>query len=171
MSVLIQTFAAPISNGAEPTPESAQQWISLNSYAARLLEIRFGYWTHLAVWTLKTALEQPPKAYKPSLNCAVAAAAEWIIHSGYFIFGRLTELGKDGKSGEGRGEEDESIGVGVGPLFGGKAGLTMERWHFWKQRFGEVRKLLDAQAKKQATKAQMRMNEIEQTRIQSLDNV
>lgn len=168
MSVLIQNFAAPISNGAEPTPCSAQQWISLNSYAARLLGLRLGHWTHLAVWTLMTALEQPPKVYRSSLNCAVAAAAEWIIHSGYFIFERITELGTDGRSGERRGEGDESSRVSVGPLFKGKAGLTMERWHFWKQRFGEVRKLLDAQAKKKAIKAQMKMKKIEQKRLQLL---
>lgn len=118
-----------------------------------------------------TALEQPTKGCRSSLNCAVEAAAEWIIHSGHFIFERLTVLGTDGKSGEGRGEGDESSRVSVGPLFTGKAGLTMERWHFWKQRFEEVRNLLDAQAKKQASKAQMKMTQVERTRIQSLDNV
>lgn len=152
MSVLIQNFAAPISNGAEPTPYSPQQWINLNSYAARLLELRLGHWTHLAVWTLMTALEQPPEVYRSSLNCAVAVAAEWIINSRYFIFERLTELGTDGKSEERRGKGDESSRVSVGPLFNGKAGLTMERCHFWKQRFGEVGKLLDAQAKKKQLK-------------------
>lgn len=166
--MLIQNFAAPISDGAEPTAYSAQQWTSLNSYAARLLELRLGHWTYLAVWTLMTALEQPPEVYRSSLNCAVAAAAEWVIHSGCFIFERLTELGTDGKCGERRGEGDESSRVSIGPLFKGKAGLTMERWNFWKQRFGELRKLLDAQVKKKAIKAQMSMKKIEQKRIQLL---
>lgn len=166
--MLIQNLAAPISNGAEPTPYSAQQWISLNSYAARLLELRLGYWTRLAVWALMKALEQPPEAYRSSLNCAVAAAAEWIIHSGFFIFERLIELGTDGISGERTGEGDESRRVSIGPLFKGKAGLTMERWQFWKQRFGEVGNLLDAQVKTKAIKAQMSMEKIEQKRMQLL---
>lgn len=168
MSVLIQNFAAPISDGAEPTPYSAQQWISLNSYAARLLGLRLGLWTHLAVWTLMTALEQPPKVYGSSLNCAVAAAAEWIIHSGNFIFARLTELGTKEKSGARSREGGENSMMSVGLLFKGKAALTMERWHFWEKRFGEVTKLLDLEAKKSAIKAQMRMKKIEQTPIQSL---
>lgn len=115
-----------------------------------------------------TALEKPPEVYRSSLICAVAAAAEWIILSGCFIFERLTELGTDGKSGDRRGEGDESSRVSIGPLFRGMAGLTMERWHFWKQRFGEVRKLLDAQVKKKAIKAQMSMKKIEQKCIQIL---
>lgn len=63
----------------------------------------------------------------------------------------------------GRGHEgDESSRLSIGPLFRGKAGLTIERWQFRKQWFEEVSKLLDAQVlKKNAIKAQMSMKKIE----------
>ena len=50
--------------------------------------------------------------------------------------------------------------MSVGPLFKGKATLTMERWHFWEKRFGEVTKLLDVEAETSALKAQIRMKNI-----------
>lgn len=118
-----------------------------------------------------TALEQPPEVYRSSLNCAVAAAAEWIIYSGCFIFERLTELGTDGKDRERRGEGDECSRVSIGPLFKGKAGLTMERWNFWKQRFGELRKLLDAQVKKKQSKHRWAWKRLSRNASSYLDNV
>lgn len=112
-------------------------------------------------------MEEPERKYGPLLDCDVAAAAEWIIHGGDSLFDEISEtrfeLAMDDRNGEeGNEGTHQRQQTPVGPLYKGKAGCSLDRWRFWKQRFGEVGKLLGAEVKGSAIRAQERMTEIKQ---------
>ena len=109
-------------------------------------------WTNFAIWELREALEEPSTG--PKLDCDIAVAAEWIEHSGTFLFSELTDEEGD--------EEDRS--TAAGSLYQGKDGLCPERWQFWKLRFGEISKQVGGDSQRTAVETKDKMEAIAQRR-------
>lgn len=127
------------------------EWVNFNSFAARLLNHDMVSWFKLAVWSLRDALETPPR--ENLFDCDVAAAAQWIIHSGDLLFSVL----------EHDEEEPEADRFWSGPLWKGKGLLSVPRWGFWKHRFSEISEQETGQTRSAAGTARMKMDEIEQS--------
>lgn len=132
---LREAWISPTYHNPSPAPEAAQQWINLNSFAARLLNLDGLTWNYYAIWSLRSALEEPSEGSK--LDCDVAAAAQWIAHSGPL----LSKLVRENP----HGEDDRALAPGK--LYKGKGGWCPERWQFWKQRLGEIGEQSGADAK------------------------
>ena len=88
------------------------EWVHFNSFAARLLNHDMVSWFKLAVWSLRDALETPPR--EDLFDCDVAAATQWIIHSGDLLFSVLEQ----------DEEEPETDRFWSRPLWKGKAFLA-----------------------------------------------
>ncbi|KAL1961897.1 hypothetical protein VTN77DRAFT_930 [Rasamsonia byssochlamydoides] len=138
-----EAWAPPTSDAETVSQESAAEWRSLNSFAARMMRTGLVQWTNFAIWTMRDALEQqnPPG---PVLDCAVATASEWIIHSHEVLFKQCAngDFGSEGSQ--------STLG---GPLYNGNAGLSLDRWQFWKQRFRELSEQVNGQVKQDAADA------------------
>ncbi|GES64670.1 hypothetical protein ATEIFO6365_0009015900 [Aspergillus terreus] len=118
-----EAWTSPTSVSENPTEEATAAWVSLNAFAARLFTLDSISWPNFAVWTLRSALEEELPGRK--LECDVKAAAQWIVRCGSTIF-RHTATAIETKSFRG------------GSLYNGPPCISMERWTFWKQRFGEI---------------------------------
>ena len=142
----------PTGGGRIPKPRSAQKWINLNSFAARILGHGLEHWDSYAIWELRAALEEPTKA-KSIMNCEVAAAAEWILHAEERLTGMFHE-----DVGPVVARETEP-----GALYQGKAGLCRARWAFWKMRFAEIgnSKQVDEDVGEVALRAAQKMRTVE----------
>ena len=108
-----------------------ERWRNLNAFGARLTRDDNVNLQFFAILFLSTALENEPdrraRAFHtqgPILDCDVPIAAQWIKHCGHVLIGSTPVSETWGKSGN---------------LWKGKPGFSPERWHFWKQRFGEMR--------------------------------
>ena len=131
-----------------PTFETAsedekQQWISLNSFSARLLNVGLLGGTNIPIWALRDALEEDI-SLEPARDSIVAAAAEWILHARNALFTRISKEPAN---------PDTLQATPQGPLYEGKAGLPLERWTFWKRRFREMSNDLREPVKQAAIKA------------------
>lgn len=75
---------------------------------------------HMAIWSLRDALEERHRWNLKALDGLVPGAVEWILKAG-----RLLRTA------------DQQYGAAArpGPLFKGKEGFSPERWAFWKERF------------------------------------
>ena len=114
--------------------KEAQAILSLVSFTARLYAAiaKPAAWYYFD-WTMRDALETPtPEGWKKAVE--VAMAAQWIVHSGEKLKGKLRP--------EWPVVPYDRLTIG-GPLFEDECGLTPERWAFWKQRFGEFSESLD----------------------------
>ena len=131
-----------------PTFETAsedekQEWISLNSFSARLLNVGLLGGTNIPIWALRDALEEDI-LLEPARDSIVAAAAEWILHARNTLFTRVSKEPAN---------PDTLRATAQGPLYEGKAGLPPERWIFWKRRFREISDDLKEPVKQAAIKA------------------
>lgn len=106
--------------------ETRREWVSLNSFAARLLAIPSITWVNFAVWTMRDALENRGDD-KDIGTMHVDAAAEWVLHAGKELVGYATST-----------NQSEERALAGGKLYYGPAKICAERWEFWKKRFGEV---------------------------------
>lgn len=131
------------------------EWVNFNSFAARLLNHDMVSWYRLTVWSLRNALEKPPR--EDLFDCDVAAAAQWIIHSGVLLFSELEA--DDAEPVTGR--------FWPGPLWEeGRSVLSVGRWKFWKQRFEEISEKETGPTKSAAEMAKLKMDEIERKGVQ-----
>ncbi|GAB1198424.1 hypothetical protein APSETT444_007743 [Aspergillus pseudonomiae] len=112
----------PTGNEAE---EKIKEWISLNSFVARLLSLGLAPWINLAVWALRDALEEESSGRK--VECDIAVAREWFNHGGPVL--RQQTMAAENK--------EERIMAG-GSLYQGPAKLCPERWKFWKERLSQM---------------------------------
>ncbi|KAL2757650.1 hypothetical protein ACRALDRAFT_1074608 [Sodiomyces alcalophilus JCM 7366] len=113
---------------------SLSEWLSLNSFHARLLGSGIVSWDNFALWQLKHGLEQEMSASEPT-DCRVAVASEWLVHASPLLLRRcLEEMGEL--------NDLQKRSYSPGDLFPGYAGLNAERWGFWKRRLAEVRPLV-----------------------------
>ncbi|KAJ5998734.1 hypothetical protein N7451_006544 [Penicillium sp. IBT 35674x] len=122
--------AAPTYKGEVPEVDSAEKWANLNSFAARLFGESLAQWKNFAVWSLNAALEEEIQDQK-TLECNLVVAQEWITQAGERILREASEQPSD----------KECRVMSAGSLFKGKAGLSLERWEFWKVRFREIGRL------------------------------
>ncbi|KAG6010689.1 hypothetical protein E4U21_005188 [Claviceps maximensis] len=108
---------------------SVEEWVSLNSFAARVYGLSLQDWHNFAVWELRFGLEEP-KDDRPNVRDAVIATVhEWIAHAGRKIHEKATEAVKL--------DPMEMRALMPGSLFtNGQPGLTLDRWNFWQERIG-----------------------------------
>lgn len=113
-------------NYGKADPEAIARWISLNSFASRLLGSGTQDWVNFAIWEIRDALEETPVS-DAHRDCSVSAAVEWFLYSGELLRTRRLARSEDLDGMEKRMFQG-------GKLFGGEAGLSDERWAFWTQR-------------------------------------
>ncbi|KAJ5797738.1 uncharacterized protein N7503_007034 [Penicillium pulvis] len=123
-------WISPTYNSEVPEVQSAEKWANLNSFAARLFGESLAQWKNFAVWSLNAALEEEIQDQK-ILICNITVAREWITQAGERIFREANEHPSD----------KECRVMSAGSLYNGKAGLSFERWEFWKKRFREIGRL------------------------------
>jgi hypothetical protein len=112
------------------SPLQVYEWVNLNIFMAQLTS--FNVLTSgldFALWQVRYALEEETK-YPEDKDCRVAAAAQWIIHSGQSIF-RMILTPDDLSPG--------SKALLPGRLYDGEAGYSLHRWRFWKERLKGLR--------------------------------
>lgn len=143
--MLTWTTAKPELDGKEDHAE-LQKWVSLNSFAARILGKQLQSSFHLALWELRAALEEK-HASEAARDLHLKTASEWIWHAG----GELHRLSQEHvKTAL---PEDQLKITGTGGLVTTETkGPSKERWAFWKQRFGELSQELSHAAKEEGLK-------------------
>lgn len=130
--------------------EDAEKWINLNSFMARLMERNLVHWTNFAIWNFRAALEEPPQP-QVVMDCHVSVLGEWISHAGEGLYAKLSD----------EVSEDAARVTEPGILYSGKAGLSHERWKFWKERLTEIGEVVSEDVKPVAVAAVEKMTEIE----------
>ncbi|KAB8235887.1 DUF3632 domain-containing protein [Aspergillus alliaceus] len=146
-----EAWVAPQSTEGPIASQEAEEWINLNAFAARLLKLDAISWTVFGIWELREALEEPPEI--PGSGFHVRAAAEWIKHSGVFLYGAAIH-GTEG--------HEERLSAATGSLYPGTNVMCLERWGFWKCRFGYIGEKGDDYTKNVALRARREMELIEQ---------
>ncbi|KAK5703918.1 hypothetical protein LTR97_002931 [Elasticomyces elasticus] len=144
--------------GPKRTAQAAQI-LNVNKFCALLMLTdvpRFDY-QMFALWTMRQALETPMEqaTFRHCPEVYVPAAASWILLLGSRIYHWDTEF-----------EHGPTIGApGRGDaLWPGKHGFCEERWTLWRIRFDEFASMgpgIGEEVKLSASKAAMRMREIE----------
>ncbi|KAL7931754.1 hypothetical protein V8C35DRAFT_309411 [Trichoderma chlorosporum] len=123
--------ARPEFDGSADQATKIEQWKSLNSFAAYLLGASVQYWSNLALWELRDALEEP-HLNEQAKDTRLITASEWIIRAGPVLCGeclRRTRL-----------DEQSKQALAPGALFeGGDPGFTEDRWAFWVKRLDELK--------------------------------
>ena len=130
------------------------EWLNLNSFVARLGKgfLSFG------LWEIRCGLEgdggEGKLAPEAVVDTRILVATEWIVQGGRELLraSLLNALSGEPTSGKPwRG----------GPLFLGTRGFNLERWGFWKRRFGKLRAAAVEPTQKQIDEAVELMTEIE----------
>ncbi|KAJ5769899.1 uncharacterized protein N7511_001950 [Penicillium nucicola] len=137
----------------EPTDRRVSaiaQMINRDKLAALLMATQepvFDY-SWFALVTLREALEDGGSQKVGPLNGLIPAAAIWIELLGVEMYGWDQNFGRKGKGGT---------------LWEGKEGFCVERWHLWRERFGEMAEMegLDDSARRAAGEAEQMMRKIE----------
>lgn len=104
-------------------------WVSLTSFAARLLGQEITSWTNFAIWSLRSALEEEQTS-STSKTRAVKVAQQWIEHASAVLEKKSREVEEL--------NEAEKRMLKPGKLFEGEPGFSEKRWAFWKQRLEEL---------------------------------
>lgn len=124
---------------------SREEWLNLNSFIARLFNIKGQRFANFALWEMRNGLEEDADDGGTSdvANARVLVASEWIRRSGPRIW---NECVMSTFSDE---PEDATHGSPYrgGALFTGSGGFNLERWGFWKRRLTELHKGIDASAR------------------------
>lgn len=123
---LTPSAVEPVYDDSEKDNAAIPSWLTINSFAARLLGSSTTTWTNFAVWSLRSSLEQDGLVSQTAWDTAVAEAYEWITHAGKVLLDKS-------RQGEQLSEADQRM-LKAGKLFGGEPGLNVERWAFWRQR-------------------------------------
>jgi hypothetical protein len=130
------------------------EWLSVNSFFARLGDRSLSF----GLWELRDGLEGVKAETKPApeavINTRILVATEWIIHGGRGILREslLNDLSEELTSGQ---------PWCAGSLFAGARGFNLERWGFWKRRFGELRKTAVESCQKPIDEAVEKMTALE----------
>ncbi|EPE05815.1 hypothetical protein F503_08346 [Ophiostoma piceae UAMH 11346] len=166
--------------------DQAAAWVNLNAFAARITGKGLVRWTWFGIIALTNGLEdKPPRVpspWAPDAAAAVAeryrvvyemhvqAASQWILLGGTAIF-------SDAFRGDCYdGERGHQI-TRPGKLYkkrGGRPGLDMTRWRFWRQRFEELgggggKARTSDKVRAEALQAARRMDEIVARRLGTND--
>ncbi|RLL96285.1 hypothetical protein CFD26_106374 [Aspergillus turcosus] len=128
------------------------EWINLQAFAARLMSKCDPSLSLFAVWSLRSGLEE--ELSDKELDGEVAAAAMWMVYGGETLFSQLADAVQD--------EEKERM-MKPGTLYSGQGQLCLERWQFWKRRFGESEQIqVNDETKGVIRLAREKMEKIEQ---------
>ncbi|PTB77829.1 hypothetical protein M440DRAFT_1421569 [Trichoderma longibrachiatum ATCC 18648] len=140
----------------EGSPEDAAkiaEWLSLNSFAARLLGASAAFWTNFALWELRDGLEEP-LSNEEARDTHLTTASEWMIRAGKVLY---DEVRKNVEL-----DEHDVRALAPGSLFeGGSPGSSQQRWTFWKKRLQELSAEAGAEAKTRTQKALEVMESLE----------
>ncbi|KAE8154851.1 hypothetical protein BDV25DRAFT_82920 [Aspergillus avenaceus] len=109
----------------KPSPSEVNEWVSLNSFTARLLALGGVPWYNFAIWSLREGLEE--ECPETAVDCHLAVAREWFRHSGPVLRQQATVA-----------ETKEERMLAGGSLYQGPAKLCPERWTFWKERLDQI---------------------------------
>ncbi|KAM3481519.1 hypothetical protein MY8738_004458 [Beauveria namnaoensis] len=123
---------------------AVQKWISLNSFAARLLGHRIQSSFNLGLWELRAGLEEKHPS-EASRDLHLNTASEWLWHAG-------DELHRLSTAANTLNQQELDI-TKTGSLVEvpGK-GPSKDRWVFWKKRLGELSSELSCAAKEEGLK-------------------
>ena len=77
-------------DGSDRDNEAIREWISLNSFAARMFGTKLQSWDNFAIWELRSGLEEPPLSTPSAKETSLATACEWITHAATSCTGRAT---------------------------------------------------------------------------------
>lgn len=112
-----------------PGPELLNEYVNFHAFAANLFDRHiFCSDPSWAIWAQREAHEDGGKGYIHDVN--VLAAAQWILWYGQSFFKHLLFPGDV--------SADDLRKWRPGPLYKGKAHLTLHRWHFWRDGFNAV---------------------------------
>ncbi|KAK1145129.1 hypothetical protein N8T08_004562 [Aspergillus melleus] len=110
---------------ADSWPEKARKWVSLNAFAARLLNLESVTWDNFGLWTMRDILENEISG--PELENGIETVAVWIKYAGKLIYEASKAI-----------EQPEERMFQPGPLYSGPSKYCPERWVFWKDRLGII---------------------------------
>lgn len=140
-----------------------EQWTRANAFVARLVtkQCKALDYEVYAIHTMRAALEDERHADELWIN--VPAAAVWVLYAGNFLFRSQREWVFVPEEGN---LEGRSVAYG-GPLWQGKTGSCIERWEFWKERFGVIVETenVDEDTRSWADSARRKMEEIQLTHL------
>ncbi|KAG5923055.1 hypothetical protein E4U53_003607 [Claviceps sorghi] len=110
-------------------PCSVEEWVSLNSFAARIHGLALLDWHNFAIWEMRFGLEEPIEDRPRVRESIIATSYEWIIHAGRELYKKATEGATL--------DALETRALMPGSLFkSNQSGLSVERWNFWRERIG-----------------------------------
>ncbi|KAK7220966.1 hypothetical protein V2G26_008969 [Clonostachys chloroleuca] len=139
----------PKFDGSDKDNAAISSWISLNSFAARLLGSSITSGTEFAIWALRDGLEEEHDS-SAELNGHIAVTHEWVVNAGQVLL--------NGAAKNQELDDTQKRTLKGGKLFGGEPGLNKERWTFWQQRVEELSSKTDNEDAK--TKAQKTLETI-----------
>ncbi|CAG9943800.1 unnamed protein product [Clonostachys rosea f. rosea IK726] len=119
----------PKFDGSDKDNATVSSWISLNSFAARLLGSSITSGTEFAIWALREGLEEEHDS-SAALNGHIAVTHEWVVNAGQVL--------RNGVAKNQELDDTQKRTLKGGKLFGGEPGLNKERWTFWQQRLEEL---------------------------------
>lgn len=128
----------PMEDTEEFTPESAQIWRNLSSFAARCMGAGvLGPYTQV-IDALREALEEELDIDQDlaRAECRIQVACEWIAHGAKPLLWWARE-----NIGIFDFAEDSTQYFPGGPLYQGPPAVCLQRWGFWQTRFEELGKL------------------------------
>lgn len=133
--ILCHSIGIIINDNSDNEQHSRIRDINFQGFASRLTTEGVFDLSQLAVYRLRDVLEEDPDYYiedyhevGPHLDACILPANVWIS------LAAPTILGFCKANGEGAGRND----MAGGKHWKGRAGFSMERWEFWKQRLGEI---------------------------------
>ncbi len=140
---LTQSTVKPEFDGKEDHA-SLQKWISLNSFAARILGSRMQSSFNLGLWELRAGLEEKHSS-DASRDLHLNTASEWLWHAGEELHRLSTAAGTL--------HQQELDVTKTGSLVEAPAkGPSKDRWTFWKKRLTELSSDLSCAAKEEGLK-------------------
>ncbi|CAH0054932.1 unnamed protein product [Clonostachys solani] len=145
---------------AEDDREFSQaEWLNLNSFIARLFNLKGKRFGNFAIWELRNGLEEDASdaGSAAAADARVLVASEWIKRSGARLW-HESVLGTFSTEPEDAAHGSPYRG---GSLFHGTRGFNLERWGFWKRRLVELRNGADASVQSAIDDAVQTMSSIE----------
>ncbi|KAG5977996.1 hypothetical protein E4U55_006435 [Claviceps digitariae] len=123
------SFSPNFDDVTDTDPCPVEEWVSLNSFAARIYGAALQDWHNFAIWELRFGLEEPFEDRPSAKDAMIATIYEWIVHAGKELHKNATK--------EIKLSAMETRALKPGSLFkSDQSGLTIERWDFWRERIG-----------------------------------
>lgn len=154
----------------EFSPETAQMWRNLSSFAARCMGAGvLGPYTQV-ITALRGALEEELGIERDltTSECKVQVACEWIAHGAKpLVWWARENIGYSDVA------EDSTRYFLGGPLYRGPPTVCLQRWGFWQTRFKELGKnaSLRDEVRKDALEAVEAMKRDREARSQHTINI